>query len=490
MELEAENVSRTARVSLAAFTEHQTPHEPPAEHHLLLIEKLEAVERGDINRLMVFMPPGSAKSKFCSTMFPAWYMGRNTNKNVITSSYSGDLAKLFGRKVRNIVGSPEYREVFDFGLAPDVKARGEWATEGGGEYFACGVDGAVTGRRGDVAIVDDPVKGHKEADSAHMRELTWNWFKADLVTRMRPGHAIIIIMTRWNEDDLAGRVLPDDWDGTSGPVTGYDGETWEVLCLCAQAERNDPLGRSEGEWLWPEYMGPVFEMQKRVQDMRSWSSLYQQHPAPDDGIYFKRDWFNFYDVAPKNLNFYGTSDYAVTEDGGDFTEHAMWGINPEQDIYLVGGWYGQTPADVWIDEQLTLIGRYKPIMWLGEAGQIRRATEPFLIKRMQERDIYCRVEYLASIGNKSARARAFQARASQGKVYLPNTEYGARCLDQLLRFEAGGKLDDFVDAAGLVGRGLDDLFGAMVPKPEKPKMDEWDKAFSEQDSYGESWKTA
>lgn len=481
--------ARDAKRSLAAFTSYLNPEEPPATHHLLLIDKLESVERGEIGRLMVFMPPGSAKSTYCSVMFPAWYVGRNSGKNVITASYSGDLAKRFGRKVRNIVDGPEFRSVFDCGLSKDSAARGEWETEDGGEYFACGVDGAVTGRRGDVAIIDDPVKGRHEADSEHVRNIAWEWFKSDLKTRLKPGGAIVIIMTRWHEDDLAGRILPDDWYGESGRIIGYDGEEWEVLCLPAEAEENDALGRKLGEILWPEYLGHDLKQHKLSQDSRSWSALFQQHPAPDEGTYFKREWFNFYDELPEHLNYYGTSDYAVTDGGGDFTEHAPWGISYDHDIYLLEGWYGQTDPNVWIDELLNLISIHKPIMWLGEAGQIRRSVEPFLNKRMQERNTYCRVEYLPSIGDKAARARAFQARASMGKVYLPDTAYGRRALDQLLRFPAG-KYDDFVDAASLLGRGLDDIFGARPVTEEKRKMDAWDKAFAAQDEAGVNWKTA
>lgn len=480
-----------ARRSLAAFTEYLNPEEPPAKHHLLLIDKLEAIERGELKRLMVFMPPGSAKSTYCSVNFPAWFMGRNGRKNIIAASFSGDLAKRFGRKVRNIVDGPEYQEIFNSGLAKDSAARGEWETSEGGEYFAAGVDGAINGRRGDGALIDDPVKGRRAADSELERRVTWDWYSADIRPRLKPGAFIVIIMTRWHEDDLAGRILPKDWDGETGPITAADGEEWYVLCLPAEARENDPVGRKVGEILWPEYLGPVLEQHKRSQDARGWNSLYQQTPTPDEGTYFKREWFNFYDDLPKPLNYYGTSDYAVTDGGGDFTEHPVWGISPELDIYLVDGWYGQTDSAVWVDELLNLIARYDPITWVGEAGQIRRSVEPFLKKRMQERNVYCRMEWLASIGDKAARARAFQARASMGKVYLPNTEYGHRALEQLLKFPAG-KYDDFVDAATLIGRGLDELFGARLPasESEKPKMDMWDKAWAEQDREEYNWKTA
>ncbi len=284
---------RTARESLAAYTRYLNPTEPPAEHHLLLIEQLEAIERGELKRLMVFMPPGSAKSTYCSILFPSYYVGRHGDHNLITASYSGDLSKRFGRKVRNIVGGPEFREIFEFGLAADSKARGEWETERGGEYYACGVDGAVNGRRGNGALIDDPVKGRHEADSAHQRQITWDWYKSDIRTRLKPDAFIVLIMTRWHEDDLAGRILPDDWHGESGFIEAYDGEEWYVLCLPAEAEANDVLGREYGEILWPEYLGPVLKQHKKSQDQRGWSALYQQRPAPDEGAFFKREYFQW-----------------------------------------------------------------------------------------------------------------------------------------------------------------------------------------------------
>lgn len=464
-----------ARNSLDKFTELITPDEPPPKHIRLLNSHLEAIERGELRNLMVLMPPGGAKSKSCSWMFVSWYFGKHPDHNIIAASYSGELIKTqSGRKVRNTIDSPEFQSVFDVRLAIDSQAKGEWATNKGGEYYATGVGGSITGRRGNGGIFDDPVKGRQDADSETVRQTTWEWYCADYLTRFKPDAWQVLVLTHWHEDDIAGRLLPDDWNGESGHVTCSDGKVWYILCLPAEARAGDVLGRKPKELLWPDYLGPILLEQKITQSPRNWASLYQQIPAPDEGTFFQREWFKRYDKAPADLNTYITSDYAVTDDGGDFTEHAPWGIDPKGDLWLLEGWFGQTAPDVWIDKLLDLIKRHKPLAAFGEKGVIRKSIEPFLKKRIRERGIYCRLEWIAPIGDKPARARAFQSFASQGRVHIPKTEYGERCLAQLLKFPAG-KFDDFVDTSSLIGMAIDSTHPAIVAeKPETENRDVYD----------------
>jgi predicted phage terminase large subunit-like protein len=193
--------------------------------------------------------------------------------------------------------------------------------------------------------------------------------------------------------------------------------------------------------------------------------LYQQNPAPDEGDYFKRDWFGEYDQAPKSLNVFAASDYAVTDGGGDYTEHGVIGVDWSGDWYVLDWWRGQTTADEWIDRKCDLIKRHKPQRWFGEAGVIRKAIEPYLKRRMEERHAYCWIEWLPSISDKPTRARSFQALASMGKVKLPkNAHWKADLLSQLLRFPAG-KHDDAVDVLSLLGRGMEMVTDAT---PEQP----------------------
>lgn len=409
-----------------------------APHHSLICERLEAVERGDIDRLMIAMPPRHGKSQLASRLFPAWCLGRNPRTQIIAASYNSDLASDFGRDVRNIVGSPEFGEIFPgVSLSVDSKAANRMNTNKGGTYIAAGVGTAVTGRGARIALIDDPFKDRAEADSERIRDGVWAWYQSTLYTRLMPGGAVVVINTRWHEDDLSGRLL-----------NGSD--KWELLEL--------PAISPQGEALWPEWYD--IAALKRIKDNigpREWSALYQQQPQPDEGTYFQRDWLLSWDKLPK-LNIYGSSDYAVTDGGGDYTVHRIWGVDAEGKLYRLDGWRGQSSSDVWIEQKIDLMAKWKPLAWFGEAGVIQKAIEPMLRRRMIERKTMCRLEWLSSISDKPTRARGFQARAAMGQVRF---EPGAD-VSEFLMFPAG-KHDDDVDVASLIGRALDDVHPAIIP---------------------------
>ena len=444
---------------------------PQAAHHLLLIEKLEAVERGDIRRLMVFMPPGSAKSTYASVIFPVWFLGRASRRNVIVATYASELARKIGRRARSIVRQSTFAEVFGASLSAESSAADEWALTSENEWMGGGVLSGITGNRADLLVIDDPVKGRQEADSETIRTRTKAEYDDSLKTRLKPGGRIVLIQTRWHEDDLAGSILPETYDGESGSIVCRDGQVWEVLCLPAEANRQpDPIGRRMGEMLWPEWFDTDHWASYRA-SARTWSALYQQRPQPDEGTFFQKAWFKRYrpEELPTELRRYGTSDYAVTEDGGDFTCLRMWGVDPTGRIWLLDdGFRGQTSADVWVERQIDLIHRHKPLAWFGEAGVIQRAIEPTLRRRMYERRVPCRLEWLPSINDKAARARGFQSRAAMGEVALPAGIDGDAFLDELIRFPAG-RHDDDVDCASLIGRALDMAHPAIPAAKPKPK---------------------
>lgn len=316
----------------------------PAEHHRLLIWGLEALERGYIEekgkkipfkRLAVFMPPGSAKSTYCSVLYPAWYLGRHPTHCLIQGSYNDKLAQRFGRRARNTFASPTHREVFNVGLAKDSAAMGEWTTELGGEYFAFGMKTGVTGRRADGWIIDDPIKGRKEADSKTERDNVWETYKADVRTRMKPNAWGLMVATRWHEDDPAGRILPAEALGKSGWFTAKDGERWYVISLAAVIEtpeekKADPLGRKLGEHLWPEWFPKKhFEQERRSQGARNWSALFQQKPRPDEGAILKREhWRKWpFDKPPKCHYVVSVYDTAFEEgEEDDFSARTTWGV--------------------------------------------------------------------------------------------------------------------------------------------------------------------
>ena len=468
-----------AKNSFTKYCEYVAPDEPPAAHHRILCEAFQEIVEGENDRLLVLMPPGSAKSTYATIRGPAYYLGRNPGKSVICGSYSADLSESFGKKCRNLIQGDEHQSLFPAStLSDDTKAKGEWETQKGGGYKSCGVDGSITGRRGDLLIIDDPVKGRKESDSEVVKDTAWNWFKSDFLSRGKLGEpvAILVIQTRWVEDDISGRILPEDWDGESGYFEGFDGKQWKVISIQAQAEegKNDPLGREPGEWLWPEQITPEqWETIKTTQthsDMRNWGSLYQQNPTPDEGTHFKKHWFNRYRVAPDELNIYVTHDDAVTEDqtqktDPDYTEIALWGVDIHDNIYALAWWYGQTEIDEWIDV-LFEFNQFSPFAVVGEQGIIRRASEPFILKEMTKRKQYFRLEWLPHVGDKLAKCRSFQALAKVGKVYFPYTDWAERVIKQLIGYP-GAKYDDAFDTCGLIGRTIHQTWAPDKIEPKK-----------------------
>ena len=271
---------RTCRRDLTAWCiEALAPVDQwPARHHRLLLSYLERVARGEIDRLLVTMPPGSAKSTYCSVLFPAWFFAQRPHLNMIGASHGSGLAEDFSRNIQNYIR--QHSDLLGYGLSTSNVER--WRTTNGGFYRAAGVGGSITGRRADGAIIDDSVKGAAEAESITTRDSVWNWYQAELYTRLKPGAWVIHVTTRWNEDDLAGRQMA---------AASAGGDKWTVLNLPAVCDHvDDPLGRSIGAALWPEWQNE--EALERIRlnvGPYVWGALYQQDPKPRGASFFDVD---------------------------------------------------------------------------------------------------------------------------------------------------------------------------------------------------------
>lgn len=261
-----------------------------AAHHALLLGAIERTMSTKHGRLMVFMPPGSAKSTYCSVVAPTYYMGHNNHARIILASYGSDLARRHGRRARQIVKSTAFTSMFRYHISASTSAADEWALTNGSEYLAGGILSGITGNRAHGIIIDDPVRGREQADSPTIRDKTWDAYNDDLLTRLIPGGWLVLVQTRWHEDDLAGRLLPKNYAGESGLIECRDGKMWEVINLPAECERtDDPLGRRVGEMLWPEWFDDGHWQNFRAQS-RTWAALFQQRPRPDEGGIFKEAW--------------------------------------------------------------------------------------------------------------------------------------------------------------------------------------------------------
>lgn len=456
----------------------------PAAHHKLLIQELEAVARGEIKRLMVLMPPGSAKSTYASDLFPAWFLAQGPNRRIIGASNTGDLAGSFSRRVRGRIR--EHGALLGYGLAREAEEL--WSTTNGGEYRAAGVGATITGLRADLGLIDDPVKGRQEADSEVTQQRVWDWYWGDFYTRLKPGAAQVLIMTRWSEGDLGGRLEE------------AEGDKWRIVRLPAIAEADDMLGRQPGEFLWSD---DAYGFGNKLRDdfvsltnagrTRDWSALYQQRPSPETGDYFRKEWLRPTPSMPERstMRVYGASDYAVTQDGGDYTVHVVVGVDPDRRLWLLDLWRGQSSSDKWVDALCDLVKQWKPIGWAEETGQIKSGVGPFLEQRMRQRQAFVARTQFPTRGDKAIRAQSIRGRMALDGLYIPQAAPWRADLEAEMMGFPAGKHDDQVDALGLLGQLLDKMAVGERGKPTAPPRDTWDRAFSRRDDDGgDAWKSA
>lgn len=409
--LEQEQAAR-ARESLVDYSGMMLGFDQAA-HHLVLIDALEEIERGELDLLMVNMPPGSAKSLYGSVCFPAWYLGRNPQKCLIGASHTQEMADRFGRKARNLVGSAEHLRSFpDCTLAADNKAAGRWETDKGGEYFAAGVGGSVTGRRADLAIIDDPVKSREEADSETIRDKQWSWWRDDLTTRLKPGAAVVVIMTRWHEDDLGGRILED---------LKTSSLRHKVISIAMEALEDDPLGRPLGAPLWPEWFTPqMIETAKR--EPRTWSALYQQRPRPAGGGEFKDEWLTYWLRQPAATNKIILVDPSSGKHKkrGDFTSMWVVGCGPDGNDYVLDGVRDRLNLAQRTDKLFELVRRHRPAAVGYEQYGLQADIEHIKIE-MENQQYRFRIIELGGSIKKEDRIRRMIPSFQQARTWMPKS---------------------------------------------------------------------
>lgn len=407
----------------------------PAAHHLLLLNELERVARGQTDRLMVLMPPGSAKSTYASVIFPAWWFTQHPVSSVICASHSLHLAQHFSRRVRNLILSR--RHDLGYSVSNDQRMQDAWTTTTGGEYLAVGVRGAVAGRRADLVLIDDPVKSRADAESLRAREHVWEWYRSDITTRLRPGGRIVLIMTRWHQDDLGGRLLEAAQD------------EWNVLRLPALAEADDPLGRAPGAALWPEWEDREALLRKR--DMlgdRAWSALFQQLPQPGDGRLFPCERITMINGAPEGEATVRAWDLASTQDSGRNDPDWTVGVKMSRDVngrYVVlhVARIRGTPHQV---EHLILStaredGKGVTISIPEDPGQAGRSQISYLVRQLAGYNVHSSRD----TGSKATRAMPLASQVEAGNVSVVRAEWNRAFIDELQDFPWGRK-DDQVDA--------------------------------------------
>lgn len=430
------------------------------KHHRVIAAALEAVERGEIQRLIITMPPRAGKSCLAAKHFIPWAHGRDPYRQFIFATYNDTFAEDTGRAVRDCMKSGIYGQVFPL-CKPKAgsAAAGRIETEEGGISAFVGVGGSITGRGADFLVIDDPIKGPEDADSPAFRQKLWDWYSTVAVTRLMSVSAcIVIIMTRWHEDDLVGRLT----DPANECYNEEEARKWKVLELPALALDNDPLGRERGESIWPNKFTKEYYEGLRRNNPRAFSALYQGRPAPEDGDFFKKEFIVEYrrEELPKNLRIYAASDHAVAEkQQSDSTVMGCVGIDENDHIWILPDLFWRKAAsDVVVEAMLDLMRRNKPLLWYAEKGHISQAIGPFLRKRMKEEKVYCSIFEMTPVKDKRTRAQSINARMAMGMVHFPVfATWYQEAKNELLKFPAA-RHDDFVDFIAWIGIGLTSQF--------------------------------
>lgn len=402
------------------------------EWQLLVQSELSKITTNENNKLMLFIPPRHGKSEMVTVRYPVYRLQKDPGMRTIIGAYNQILANKFSRKSRRVA------EQVGLKINPERRAVEDWETMDGGGFRAIGVGGGITGQGGNLIIVDDPVKSREEAESEIYRDKVYDWFTDDLFTRREPGCGMILIMTRWHEDDLAGRILASE-----------DGPTWTVISLPAEAEEDDPLGRELGAPLCPERFDEKALAELRTVLQLSYFALYQQRPQPKEGSMFKEEWFRqFGDPAPSNAYRVRYWDNAATQDGGDYSVGVLMslhnGIFTIEDVSR-GQWSVETREQMKEDmaaRDTTIAGEKLEIWNEHEPGGAGKESAQATLKRLAGYRAYA--EHAS--GDKAIRAEPFAAMAQAGNVRLVRAPWNAAYISELLSFPLG-KHDDQVDAS-------------------------------------------
>jgi len=427
------------------FVEAVWPSFIAGRHHAKMADAFERVARGECKRLIINMPPRHTKSEFASYLLPAWFLGKYPGKKIIQCSHTAELAVGFGRKVRNLVDTEVYHNIFpDLSLASDSKAAGRWNTSKGGDYFAIGIGGAVTGKGADVLIIDDP---HSEQEAAiaevnpDIYDKTYEWYTSGPRQRLQPGGAIVIVMTRWSKRDLTGQILKD-------AVANDSLGEWEVIEFPAILPSEKPL--------WPEFW-ELSELEKVKRDVPNskWMAQYQQNPISESAAIVKREWWQEWeDDNPPSCDFVlQVWDTAFEKTSrADFSACTTWGVfyHPDDNgitqanIILLNAFRDRMEFP---ELKRVAVEEYKE--WQPDGVIIeKKASGAPLIYEMRAMGIPVQ-EFTPTRGNdKISRLNGIADIFASGRVWAPATRWAEEVIDEVAEFPAGTH-DDFVDTVSM-----------------------------------------
>lgn len=467
----------------------------------VLCQIVEKVERGELKRVAVSVGPQFGKSEILSRGAPAWIAGRKPSRNLMLGTYNQDFAEEFGAEVRDIVKSAAHQQVFpEHKLKKGGQASDLLISDQRGKTAFVGVGGSGTGKPADFFFVDDPIRSDDDARSATYRERIWKWFNSVVFTRCHGESGIIVVHTRWHQDDLIGRLCDPDHPERKGKYAGI-AENWTYINIPAVItdpklaaeyglelevptdpsviEQFCPVNDNGEEQptpipipmtsLWPGRKPLSFLAEAKRMDARVFSALYMGNPAPEEGAFFKKHMLLEYERRdlPKNLKIYGASDHAVTtKQTSDPHCIGTVGVDEDNNIWVLPGlnWKRMDTAEA-VRSLVRFFKTGKPQTWFMESENIAKAFGPFLVEEMKKKKVYTYIKKMNPSKDKVTRAQSIQGRMELGTVYFPKfAPWWEAARKELLNFPYGAN-DDFVDFMSLIGQGL----GRIVKPSTTPK---------------------
>jgi len=414
------------------------PHE---KHHAVVAEHLERVVSGEINRLMVCLPPGAAKSTIVSIQFATWWWAMNPGHHILRCSATQSLAEKFARRCRAAIMTDEYKRLTGTEIDKSHQSVSSFGNMAGGTMTAAGVGTSIVGLRSNLSILDDPVSSFEAVHSETQRQAALDWYRTEYRSRLIPGSPEIIVTTRWHTDDIPGAILKSEEAGT-----------WTVVRIPMVCDSDDdPIGRKVGERLWPQWFTDRM-VEEAQRDPERWAGMYQQVPLTSEGDWLNPDDIEVVDEAPSHLNLSAGLDIAMTDGRGDFSVCVVAGMDAKGTMWLVDMWRDRVTPDSIVNNLVHLHGRHnlREVLLDNDVGA--KVFKNLAHKILMERRQYLPLVDMPMRGqDKEVRAAAFRGLAKMGGVKMVRGPWNTDLLREISEFPFGDH-DDIVDALGLLGR--------------------------------------
>ena len=432
IKLEEKRKESAIKNDFMAFVKYVWPDFIEGSHHKIMADKFNKVARGELKRIIINMAPRHTKSEFSSYLLPAWMIGRNPKLKIIQATHTTELAVRFGRKAKHLIDSEEYQKIYPTKLREDSKAAGRWETNEGGEYFAAGVGGSITGRGADLLIIDDP---HSEQDALNVNALdrTWEWYTSGPRQRLQPGGIIVVVMTRWNMKDLTGRLINAQKETKA--------DQWEVIEFPAILPNNKPV--------WPEYWKlEELESVKASLAIGKWNAQYQQNPTAEEGSIIKREWWNLWekDLPPLYHVIQSYDTAFLKKETADYSAITTWGVfYPTEDsgpnLILL-----DVVKDRFEFPELRRVALEQYNYWKPESVIVEgKASGMPLTFELRKQGIPV-INYTPSRGNdKHARVNAVAPLFESGQIWATDDKFSEEVIEECAAFPYGDH-DDLVDS--------------------------------------------